>query len=105
MDKYRLVTEIVAKTGIPRNHAKKSVDAIIQIISDAMVSGERVTLSGLGTFSVKSRSQRIGRNPHTNEPVHIPARPVPNFRPDRSLRKLVEGDSSDSDSLQLSPLK
>ena len=76
----------VAKTP---NMVMTPINAVTAAIADALKAGEKVQLIGFGTFEVKARAERTGRNPHTNEPVPIPARVVPSFKAGKYLKKAV----------------
>jgi len=89
MNKADLVSEVVKRTAVGRPEAARVVDAVLVIIRDRVGRGERVSLSGFGTFERRRRSPRIGRNPHTREAVKIPARNLPMFRPGAAFRQAV----------------
>ena len=81
MCKGQLVAFIASKTNIRYSDVEKVIDAF--------TNGESVVISGFGVFEPKSRCPRIGRNPHTGEPVTIPARIMPNFKPAQGLKDRV----------------
>jgi DNA-binding protein HU-beta len=89
MNKADLVSEVVKRSAVGRPEAAEVVDAVLGIIRDRVGKGERVSLSGFGTFERRRRSPRIGRNPHTREAVKIPARYLPMFRPGAAFREAV----------------
>ena len=91
MTKSELV-EIIADTQgqITRKEAEVVVNTIFAAISDALVEGDRVELRGFGSFTVKKRNARIGRNPKTGESVTVPAKVVPHFKPGKELRDRVD---------------
>ncbi len=91
MTKSELV-EIIADTQgqITRKEAEVVVNTIFTAISDALVDGGRVELRGFGSFTVKKRNARIGRNPKTGESVEVPAKVVPHFKPGKELRERVD---------------
>jgi DNA-binding protein HU-beta len=89
MNKADLVSEVVKRTAMGRTEAAEVVDALLRIIRDRVGKGERVSLSGFGTFERRRRSPRVGRNPHTREAVKIPARYLPMFRPGAAFREAV----------------
>lgn len=79
--------------GLPnlsQGKAKKILETMIEVISDAMSKGDKVTLSGFGTFYVGSRQEKKGTNPRTGQPIVIPAAQVPKFRPASELKKAVK---------------
>lgn len=73
MNKTQLVDALAAKTGLKKKDAVAAVDAVFGAITEAMVAGDKVQVTGFGTFTVKKREARIGRNPHTKEEIKIPA--------------------------------
>ncbi|MBR5464940.1 MAG: HU family DNA-binding protein [Alistipes sp.] len=81
MNKSQLVEAVALESNLSKIEARKAVDAMIHIIHQALEEGERVTLSGLGSFSVQYCAERMGRNPRTGAPVPIPARKSIKFRP------------------------
>ena len=89
MYKYQLVAQIAAKTDIPNSTVEKVLDAFTETTAELMTRGESVVISGFGVFEPKSRSPRIGRNPHTGAPVEIPARVMPSFKPAQGLKDKV----------------
>jgi DNA-binding protein HU-beta len=91
VNKGDLVSEVVKRTNIGRPEATRVVNAALAIIRDRVARGERVSLSGFGTFERRRRNPRIGRNPHTREAVKIPARFQPSFRPGEPFRRAVVG--------------
>lgn len=95
MDKDGFIDILAQKTGITKVEAKAVTEASITIISDALISGDRVQFLGFGTFEVKNRAPRMGRNPKANTPVAIPAQKVPTFKPGKSLKVAVNGANKD----------
>jgi DNA-binding protein HU-beta len=91
MNKGDLVSEVVKRTGVGRPEAASVVDALLATIRDRVARGERVSLSGFGTFERQRRNPRLGRNPRTREAVKIPARYQPAFRPGGPFRQAVLG--------------
>ena len=89
MFRNQLVAKIAAKTNVPYSTADKIIDAFTDITAELLTNGEPVVISGFGTFEPKSRSPRIGRNPHTGEAVEIPARVMPSFKPSQGLKDRV----------------
>lgn len=81
MNKAHLVEAVALDANISKIEARKAVDSIIRVTVQALREGERLTLTGLGSFSVQQRSERIGRNPRTGAAVKIPPRKVIKFRP------------------------
>lgn len=82
--------ELVAKKGNLTNKAsKEAIKVFLNAIRDALKRNEKVILTGFGTFSLRARKQRKGRNPKTGETITIPARNAPGFTPGKSLKKSV----------------
>ena len=79
----------VAESGMTKKDAAAAVDAVIVAIKDALAEGEKVSLIGFGTFSVKERKARTGRNPRTGEKLEIPAKKIPVFSPGKGLKDAV----------------
>jgi integration host factor subunit beta len=77
------------QTSLSGRDVELAVKAMLQQMSDALASGERIEIRGFGSFSLHSRPPRIGRNPKTGEPVAMPARHVPHFKPGKELRERV----------------
>jgi len=84
--------ELVAKKGnLTNKAAKQSVRVFLDGIRDSLKRGEKVVITGFGTFSVRSRKERKGRNPKTGESIKISARKAPGFTAGKSLKKAVKG--------------
>ncbi len=90
MTKADLVSKIAGDGGITKAQAEKAVDGFVSAVTDALSSGDKVTLVGFGTFSVGSRTAREGRNPRTGEKITIPASKVVKFKPGKSLSDKVK---------------
>jgi len=85
------LVEAVAKTaGVTKTESQRVVDAVIESISKALERGEKVTVTGFGTFEVRQRAARMGRNPQTGETIQIPAQRTPAFRSGKSLKDAVK---------------
>jgi DNA-binding protein HU-beta len=89
--KNDIVAAVVEKAGLSKKQAAAAVDAVLETIRDALAEGEKVNLIGFGSFSVKERKAREGRNPQTGEKIKIPAKKVPAFKPGKQLREAVQG--------------
>ena len=90
MNKTDLVTAIAENTKATRKASEKAIDAIISAITSELESGGKVTLVGFGSFEVKNRAARTGRNPKTKEPITIPAAKIPVFKPGKALKDAVK---------------
>lgn len=88
MVKADLVSK-VAEIGITKKQAGEVVDAFVGAIKEALAKGDKVSLVGFGTFSVKERAAREGRNPRTGKKIKIPKKKVPSFRPGKELKEAV----------------
>lgn len=82
---------LVREVGLSRNESAQLVESVLQGISDALVAGETVKISSFGTFSVRAKRQRIGRNPKTGEEVPISPRRVLSFRASQLMKARVAG--------------
>lgn len=85
MNKAQLVDAVAAKSGLSKVDAKKALDAVVEATSEALKSGDRVALVGFGSFSVTTRSARVGRNPKTGGEITIPEKTVVKFKPGSEL--------------------
>lgn len=94
LTKAELVERLVSKFAIDRQEAKTLVDLFFEEIRSALVSGEKVKLSGFGNFDIRDKSSRPGRNPKTGEDVPITARRVVSFRAGQKLKSRVENPVS-----------
>ena len=90
MNKAELIEEVANQTGLAKRTSGKAVDAIVSAISDCLAKGEKVTLVGFGTFGVRQRKARTGRNPQTGATIQIPAKRVAKFQPGKTLKERVD---------------
>ena len=89
MNKSELVDSIATKSGLTKAQAAEALNAFIATIGEAMATNDTVSLVGFGTFSVKERQARTGRNPQTKEEIQIPASKVPSFKAGKGLKDAV----------------
>lgn len=89
MNKSELIDAIAASADIPKAAAGRALDAMIEAVGDALKSGDQVSLVGFGTFLVKERAARTGRNPQTGAPIEIAAAKVPGFKAGKALKDAV----------------
>lgn len=89
MNKADLVNAVAERTGLTKKQSEAAVTALVEAIEEALKKGERVSLVGFGTFEVRSRRPRTGRNPQTGQTIQIPAGKVPAFKPGKALREAV----------------
>ena len=87
------LTEVLHRdVGLSRSESADMVNSVLDLVSDALVEGQNVKLSSFGTFIVRSKRQRIGRNPKTGEEVPITPRRVLVFRPSQMMKNIVNGE-------------
>ncbi len=95
MTKADLVRSVSTETGIIRKDVALAVDAFLEAIKDSMKAGKHIEIRGFGTFKLKVRKERIGRNPKTEEKVTVPARVVPTFKFSRAFKDEVDEANQD----------
>lgn len=89
MNKTELIDSIASKADLSKKDAEAALKATIESIESALAAGDKVTLVGFGTFGVKERAAREGRNPQTNETIKIKASKVPSFKAGKELKDKV----------------
>ena len=89
MNQTELIAAAAQATGMTKKDTERVLNAALDTITASLVRGEKVQLSGFGTFETKDREARVGRNPRTKEPVEIPATCVPVFKASTALRDAV----------------
>ncbi|WP_049236247.1 HU family DNA-binding protein [Moraxella canis] len=89
MNKSELVDSIAQSAGLTKEQAAKAVNAFTESVQGALQRGDDVVLVGFGTFSVKERAARVGRNPKTGEEIQIAASKVPSFKAGKGLKESV----------------
>jgi DNA-binding protein HU-beta len=89
MNKGELIDAVSTQTGLAKADATRAVDAVIESVTGALKSGDAVSLVGFGTFVVKARAARSGRNPRTGETIEIAASKVPGFKAGKALKDAV----------------
>lgn len=89
MNKSELIDAMAASADIPKAAAGRALDAALEAVTGALQKGESVALVGFGTFSVKERAARTGRNPQTGNPIEIAAATLPTFKPGKALKDAV----------------
>ena len=90
MNKTDLVNAVATQAELTKEDAKKAVDALIETISTTLAKEEKIQLVGFGTFEVRDRAARTGRNPQTGEEIQIAASKVPAFKPGKELKEAVK---------------
>ena len=91
MNKAELINVVSAAAEVSKKDAETVITATLDAITDALKEGEKVQLVGFGSFEVKKRAARVGRNPKTKEPIEIPASTVPVFKAGNVLKDTVGG--------------
>jgi DNA-binding protein HU-beta len=89
MNKTELTDAVADATGLTKADATRAVDAVLSSITDALVKGDQVGVVGFGTFLVRERAARTGRNPQTGAEIQIAAAKVPAFKPGKALKDAV----------------
>ncbi len=89
MNKAELISVMAEKSGMTKKDSEKALNAFTKAVEEALMEGDRVQLVGFGTFEVRERSARKGRNPQTGEEIDIPAATVPAFRAGKALKDSV----------------
>ncbi|SDE73354.1 DNA-binding protein HU-beta [Priestia aryabhattai B8W22] len=90
MNKTELVDAVATKSELTKQDSKKAVDALFETISNTLAQEEKIQLVGFGTFEMRKRAERTGRNPQTGEEMTIPASKVPAFKPGKELKEAVK---------------
>ena len=89
MTKAQLIDEVARVADLSRKHAELIIDIFFQSIVTALERGEKIELRGFGSFRIRQRNARQGRNPKTGETVSVPAKRIPYFKPGRELKELL----------------
>ena len=90
MNKTELIAAVAEKAELSKKDAEAAITAMVDAITEALSQEEKVQLVGFGSFEVKSRAERIGRNPKTKEEIHIPASKTPVFKAGKALKDAVK---------------
>jgi len=90
VNKSELVDLVAEKAGMSKKDSEKAIKAVLDSITDGLVKGEKVQLVGFGTFEVRNRKEREGRNPATGEKIKIEALKVPAFKPGKALKDKIK---------------
>lgn len=89
MNKKELVQAISSRTGLSVLNSEKALTGLTRVVQEELIKGGKIQLVGFGTYEVKERPQRTGRNPRTGEPQIVPAKKVPVFKPGKTLKDMV----------------
>ena len=89
MNKVQMVAAVAEKAGLTKKDAEKAINAVTEAVKEALVKGDKVQLIGFGTYEVRERAARTGRNPQTGEEIKIAAAKVPAFKAGKALKDTV----------------
>ena len=89
MNKTELINAVADKTQLSKKDAEAAINATVEAIAEALTREEKVQLVGFGSFEIKSRAERVGRNPKTKETIQIPASKAPVFKAGKALKDAV----------------
>lgn len=89
MNKTELVEKVATSAGLTKAQADAAVNAFVETLTDVLKAGDKITLKGFGTFEVRQREARTGRNPRTGETMTIAASKAPAFKASSALKKVV----------------
>jgi integration host factor subunit beta len=92
MTKAELVDQVARTTQLTKKHAEIMVNTVFDSIVDSLKDGEKIELRGFGSFRIRQRGSRTGRNPKTGARVEVPSKSIPYFKPGKELRELLNGD-------------
>ena len=95
MTKAELVEDVARAAELTKKDAERLVEIVFESIIDTLNQGEKIELRGFGSFRVRERGARRGRNPKTGDPVDIPAKRVPYFKPGKELKELINEEDGD----------
>ncbi|MGP7818663.1 HU family DNA-binding protein [Niallia sp. 01092] len=90
MNKTELINAVAAQTELTKKDVSKTIDSLFETISTTLAKEEKIQLIGFGTFEVRDRAARTGRNPQTGEEIQIAASKVPAFKPGKELKEAVK---------------
>ena len=89
MTKAELIEEVSRVSNLTKKHSEIIVDTVFKSVINALHRGEKIELRGFGSFRIRQRESRKGRNPKTGEKVDVPAKKVPYFKPGKELKELI----------------
>ncbi|MGB5162708.1 MAG: integration host factor subunit beta [Thermoanaerobaculia bacterium] len=93
MTKAELVEQVAETTQLTKKHAELIVNTVFESIVESLKEGEKIELRGFGSFRIRQRGSRIGRNPKTGDRVEVPPKRIPYFKPGKELKELLNSDS------------
>jgi integration host factor subunit beta len=103
MTKAELVEDVARAAELTKKDAEKLVEIVFESIIETLNQGEKIELRGFGSFRVRERGARRGRNPKTGDPVNIPAKRVPYFKPGKELKELINEEGAPTASASTTP--
>jgi len=95
MTKAELVDQVARTTQLTKKHAEIMVNTVFDSIVDSLKDGEKIELRGFGSFRIRQRGSRTGRNPKTGARVDVPSKSIPYFKPGKELRELLNGEDGE----------
>lgn len=95
MNRNELIAAMAEKSGLSKKDTGVALDAFVESVSEALKDGDKVQLIGFGSFEVKDRAARTGKNPRTGEPVDIPESKAPTFKPGKAFKDMLNESSAD----------
>jgi integration host factor subunit beta len=94
MTKAELVDQVARTTQLTKKHAEIMVNTVFDSIVDSLKEGEKIELRGFGSFRIRQRGSRMGRNPKTGAKVEVPSKSIPYFKPGKELRELLNAEKT-----------
>lgn len=90
MTKNELIEKVAKKSSLTKSAASDAVNSTFNLIRDSLARGEKVVITGFGTFLIRSRATRRGRNPQTGETIQIPGKKLPGFTAGKTIKRLIK---------------
>jgi integration host factor subunit beta len=103
MTKANLIEEVLRITELPRKESEEVVETVFDSIIQALQSGDKIEIRGFGTFRLRERRGRVGRNPKTGAKVEVPAKKIPYFKPSKELKDFVNSAAASAPASGSSP--
>jgi len=103
MTRAELVEHVTRISDLSKKHAEIVVNTVFDSIIEALGSDEKIELRGFGSFRIRRRQSRVGRNPKTGERVEVPAKRIPYFKPGKELKELINADHSSPETPSAAP--
>lgn len=90
MTKNELIEKVAKKASLTKRAAQDAINSTFNLIKDSLFRGEKVVITGFGTFKIRSRAARRGRNPQTGETIQIPGKKLPGFTAGKTIKRLIK---------------